>query len=133
MTPDEMAFNALMGVLVIPAVAAVLLAVLPNYRATARINVLATTLTLLCALSLFFAKPVPGAYFLVDDLNNTFIVLTTFVGWTTSIFSASYIGHEIDIGRLTPRSVRFYHAMYQILMFAMNLALIANNIGLMWV
>jgi len=88
---------------------------------------------LLCALSLFFAKPAPGAYFLVDDLNNTFIVLTTFVGWTTSIFSASYIGHELDIGRLTPRSVRFYHAMYQILMFAMNLALIANNIGLMWV
>jgi hydrogenase-4 component F len=61
MTPDEMPFNALMGVLVIPAVAAVLLAALPNYRATARLNVLATTLTLLCALSLFFAKPAPGA------------------------------------------------------------------------
>jgi len=29
--------------------------------------------------------------------------------------------------------VRFYHAMYQTLMFAMNLALVANNIGLMWV
>ena len=29
--------------------------------------------------------------------------------------------------------MRFYHAMYQVLMFAMNLALIANNIGLMWV
>ncbi|MBV9530188.1 MAG: hydrogenase 4 subunit F, partial [Bradyrhizobium sp.] len=27
----------------------------------------------------------------------------------------------------------FYHAMYQVLMFAMNLALVANNIGLMWV
>ena len=133
MTLDELAFNALPGVLAVPAVAAVLLAVLPNYRATARLNVLATTLTLICALSLFFAKPAPGAYLLVDDLNSTFIVLTTFVGLTTSIFSASYIGHELDIGRLTPRSVRFYHAMYQVLMFAMNLALIANNIGLMWV
>ena len=60
-------------------------------------------------------------------------MLTTFVGFTTSVFSASYIGHEIEIGRLTPRSVRFYHAMYQVLMFAMNLALVANNIGLMWV
>ncbi len=133
MTLDGMAMNALLGVLFIPAVAAVLLAALPNYRATARLNVAATTLTLVCALSLFFAKPAPGSYFLVDDLNNTFIVLTTFVGWTTSIFSASYIGHELEIGRLTPRSVRFYHAMYQVLMFAMNLALIANNIGLMWV
>jgi hydrogenase-4 component F len=133
MTLDELAVNALPGVLAIPGVAAVLLAVLPNYRVTARLNVLATTLTLICALSLFFAQPMSGPYLLVDDLNSTFIVLTTFVGFTTSIFSASYIGHELDIGRLTPRSVRFYHAMYQTLMFAMNLALIANNIGLMWV
>ena len=106
---------------------------LPGYRLTARLNVLATTLTLICALSLLFAKPQPGPYLLVDDLNGTFIVLTTFVGFTTSIFSASYIGHELEIGRLTPPSVRFYHAMYQVLMFAMNLALVANNIGLMWV
>jgi hydrogenase-4 component F len=49
------------------------------------------------------------------------------------VFSASYIAHELETGRLTPSSVRFYHAMYQVLMFAMNLALIANNIGLMWV
>ena len=60
-------------------------------------------------------------------------MLTTFVGFTTSIFSASYIDHELEIGRLTPPFVRFYHAMYQVLMFAMNLALVANNIGLMWV
>src|SRR5262249_34502029 len=72
-------------------------------------------------------------YLLVDDLNNVFIVLTTFVGFTTSVFSASYIGHELETGRLTPRFLRFYHAMYQLLMFAMNLALVANNIGIMWV
>jgi hydrogenase-4 component F len=72
-------------------------------------------------------------YFHVDDLNNVFIVLTTFVGFTTSVFSASYIGHELEIGRLTLVFLRFYHAMYQVLMFAMNLALVANNIGLMWV
>jgi len=62
-----------------------------------------------------------------------FIVLTTFVGFTTSVFSASYIEHELEIGRLTPTFLRFYHAMYQVLMFAMNLALVANNIGVMWV
>src|SRR5215468_8540103 len=125
--------NAMSGLLLIPAGAAVLLALLPGYRLTARLNVLATALTLLCALSLFFRRPQPGVYLLVDDLNATFIVLTTFVGFTTSIFSASYVGHELEIGRLTPPFVRFYHAMYQALMFAMNLALIANNIGLMWV
>jgi formate hydrogenlyase subunit 3/multisubunit Na+/H+ antiporter MnhD subunit len=60
-------------------------------------------------------------------------VLTTFVGFTTSVFSASYIAHELEGGRLTATFLRFYHAMYQVLMFAMNLALLANNIGLMWV
>ena len=85
-------------------------------------------------LSLFFTeRPAPGSYLLVDDLNIVFIVLTTFVAFTTSVFSASYIGHELEIGRLTPTYLRFYHAMYQLLMFAMNLALLANNIGVMWV
>jgi hydrogenase-4 component F len=127
------AFDAVSAVLLIPALAAALLVALPGYRLSATLNVIATFLTLLAAVSLFFGRPQPGAYLLVDDLNNVFIVLTTFVGFTTSVFSASYIAHEIEIGRLTSTSVRFYHAMYQVLMFAMNLALVANNIGLMWV
>ena len=127
------AFDAVSAVLLIPVLAAALLVALPGYRLSATLNVIATFLTLLAAVSLFFGRPQPGAYLLVDDLNNVFIVLTTFVGFTTSVFSASYIAHEIEIGRLTSTTVRFYHAMYQVLMFAMNLALVANNIGLMWV
>jgi hydrogenase-4 component F len=128
-----MKFDALTGVLLIPAVAAALLAALPGYRVTAILNVLAALASFLTAASLFVVEPASGPYLLVDDLNKVFIVLTTFVGFTTSVFSASYIEHEIEIGRLTPTFVRFYHAMYQVLMFAMNLALMANNIGLMWV
>jgi hydrogenase-4 component F len=128
-----MTLDALVGVLLIPAGMATLLAALPHYPLTAKLNVLATLATFATAVSLFFVEPKSGPYLLVDDLNKVFIVLTTFVGFTTSVFSASYIGHEIEIGRLTAASVRFYHAMYQVLMFAMNLALVANNIGLMWV
>ena len=128
-----MTFDALTGVLVIPAVAAALLAALPGYRLTARINVVATFLTFATAVSLFVVEPKSGPYLLVDDLNKVFIVLTTFVSFTTSVFSASYIEHEIEIGRLKLGYVRFYHSMYQVMMFGMNLALVANNIGLMWV
>jgi hydrogenase-4 component F len=123
----------LTAVLVIPAVAAALLALLPGYWVAARLNMLAAFATLVAAVSLLAERPVAGGYLFVDDLNIVFIVLSTFVGFTTSAFSASYIGHELEIGRLTPRHLRFYHAMYQILMFAMNLGLTANNIGLMWV
>ena len=125
--------DALSGVLLIPAVAAALLAGMPGYRWSARLNVLAAFLSFATAVSFFAIQPTSGAYLLVDDLNKVFIMLTTLVGFTTSVFSASYIEHEIEIGRLTPTFVRFYHAMYQTLMFAMNLALVANNIGLMWV
>ncbi len=128
-----MMIDALSGILLIPAFSACLLAILPGYRLTARLNVLAAFLTFSMAVSLFVVEPVSGLYLLVDDLNKVFIVLTTFVSFTTSAFSASYIGHEIEIGRLKLPYVRFYHAMYQMLMFAMNLALVANNIGLMWV
>ena len=39
----------------------------------------------------------------------------------------------LESGRLTPAYLRFYHAMYQTMMFGMNLAFVSNNIGLMWV
>ena len=128
-----MTFDAVTAVIVIPAAAAALLAFLPAYRISARLNVVASLMTFFAALSLLGGRPEAGRYLLVDDLNHVFIILTTFVGLTTSAFSASYIEHEIETGRLTPTYLRFYHAMYQVLMFAMNLALIANNIGLMWV
>src|SRR6202166_341528 len=128
------AFNPVVAVLLIPIGSAALLALLPGYRLTARLNVVASLATFLSALSLFVIdRPPPAPYVLIDDLNIVFIVLNTFVGFTTSIFSASYIAHELDTGRLTPTYLRFYHAMYQTMMFGMNLAFVSNNIGLMWV
>jgi hydrogenase-4 component F len=126
--------DAVAAVLLIPVSAAALLASLPNYRISAGLNVAASLLTLLAAMSLFVTdRPLPGQYLLVDDLNIVFIVLNAFVGFTTSVFSSSYIAHELETGRLTAPNLRFYHAMYQIMMFGMNLAFVSNNIGLMWV
>src|SRR5215472_10305113 len=121
------------AVLAIPATAAALLALVPSYKIAARLNVAASFLTFLAALGLFVARPEPDGLFLVDDLNIVFVVLNTFVGFTTSVFSVGYIGHELDTGRLTPGYLRFYHAMFQVLIFAMNLALVVNITGIMWV
>jgi hydrogenase-4 component F len=120
--------------LIVPVGGAALLALVPGYRASARLNIVISLTTFLSAVSLFVVdRPVPGTYMLVDDLNIVFIVLNTFVGFTTSIFSGSYIAHELETGRLTTTNLRFYHAMYQIMMFGMNLAFVSGNIGLMWV
>ncbi len=120
-------------VFAIPAVAAAILVLIPDYRVSSRVNMLASLLTLIAGISLVFIPEHTEDYFLLDDLNIVFIVLNSFVGFTTSVFSASYIAHELETGRLTPAYLRFYHAMYQVMMFGMNLALSANNIGLMWV
>jgi hydrogenase-4 component F len=122
------------AIVVIPAVSAAILAVMPSYKLSSRLNMLSCFATLVAALSLLVGdRPAPGAYLLVDELNIVFIILNTFVGFTAATFSASYIGHELETGRLTPAYLRFYHAMYQMMMFGMNLALLSNNIGLMWV
>ena len=124
---------ALFGVLGVPALAVVLLVLVPGYHLQARLNVLAALLSFLSAVVFLTSRPAPGPYILVDDFNVYLIVLNSFVGFTTSIYSATYIDHELEIGRLTPTYLRFYHAMYQAMLGAMNLALVANNIGLLWV
>ena len=126
--PDPVA-----GILLTPLVAAAILAVLPGYRLGAALNMIASLAALLFSLTLLWHRPATTPYLLVDDLNIVFVLLNCFIGFTTSSFSASYIGHEIQIGRLTLTNIKFYHAMYQVMLFGMNLALLANNIGLMWV
>lgn len=124
---------AMWAMLAAPAAGALLLAAVSAYRSAALLNVVFSGLTLLAALALYDNRPAVGLYLSVDDLNTVFLILNALIGFTTSLFSAGYIAHEITSGRLTGRHVRFYHAMYQLLIFSMNLALLANNVGLMWV
>jgi hydrogenase-4 component F len=125
--------SPLYAILLVPFLAALLLALVANYRWGAAINIAACGLTFAAGVSLLFVERVRTDVFLIDDFNIYLVTLTTFIGFTTSIFSASYIGHELETGRLTPTFLRFYHALYQAMMGAMNLALVANNIGVLWV
>ncbi|MSP01895.1 MAG: hydrogenase 4 subunit F [Acetobacteraceae bacterium] len=126
-------FDPLLGILLIPLGAAAILALLPGYRVSAGVNIAASLISLACAATMLIARPQSHAFLIVDDFNIVFILLNTFIAFTTSVFSASYIAHELETGRLTAWHLRFYHAMFQLMMFGMNLALAANNIGLMWV
>jgi hydrogenase-4 component F len=128
--PAAAAIPLLLG---IPAGAALLLALVPGYRLAAWLNVVASGFTLGASLLPFAERPATGAFFLIDDFNIYLVALTAFVAFTTSLFSARYVLHEVEIGRLAPRYLRFYHAMYQAFAFTMLLALTANNLGVMWV
>jgi len=71
--------------------------------------------------------------FLIDPFNVYLIVLTAFVGFTTSIFSAPYMAHEKELGKLNDNRLKLYYSMYQGFMLAMYLVLTTNNMGVMWV
>ena len=129
-----MSFDPVALLLAIPAVAALLIALMPGSRTSATLNAGASSLTFLAALLLLFVeRPAPGAYLLVDEFSTIFLVLINFVSFTTSVFSATYVAHEVETGRVTPGFLRLYHALYQALTLAFNLALLSNNIGIMWV
>jgi hydrogenase-4 component F len=129
-----MSLDPVMLLLVIPAIAAALLALLPGSRSSAYLNAGASCLTFLAALLLLWdGRPRSGPYLLVDEFNTIFVVLITFVSFTTSVFSANYVTYELESRRVTPAFLRLYHALYQALTLAFNLALLSNNLGVLWV
>ena len=74
-----------------------------------------------------------GREFFIDALNVFLVTLTAFVGLTTALFSRPYMRIERDHGKMTPPRLRLYHSMYQLFSFTMLLALMTNNMGILWV
>jgi len=122
-----------------PLVGTFVLAILGARRHAAEVNVGVSLATLLAAVLLVVRIIRNGPLlvgheqFFVDPFNVFLVALTAFVGLTTAVFSRPYMRIEERHGRLNARRLRLYHSMYQLFMFAMLLALLTNNIGLVWV
>lgn len=129
--------SALFWTLLIPGAAALALAALRSGKAGGIVNLGASVLgfgaSLWLAARVLGSGAIGGGQFYVDTFNVYLIALTAFVGLTTSIFSGPYMAHELEIGRVTPRRLRLYHASFQGFMFTMLLALATNNLGVLWV
>ena len=129
--------NIILLCLVIPVLAALILALVASPRIGARINIMASVLGLAASCRLAWlvltGGVLGGDQFYVDQFNVYLIALTSLVGLTTSIFSQSYMAHELEIGRVTPMRMRLYHSSFQGFMFTMLLALSTNNLGVLWV
>ena len=126
-------------VLSIPLAGALLLAFFGARRYVAQLNIFVSFATLVAAAWLVVRVAHHGPFlagheqFFVDSFNVFLVALTAFVGFTTAIFSRSYMHVEQLHGRVGPRRMRLYHSMYQLFMAAMLLALLTNNMGLLWV
>jgi hydrogenase-4 component F len=71
--------------------------------------------------------------FFIDSFNVVLVTLTSFVAFTTALFSRPYMRIEFDRGKVKAGALRLYHAMFQVFSFTMLLALTTNNMGILWV
>ncbi len=103
--------DPLLQIVLVPLVSALGFVLIASWRIASWLNIAVSGLTFLNALRLVQGGAREGEYLFADDLNLFFVLLTSFVAFTTSLFSAKYIAVEIERGNLSPRLARFYHAM----------------------
>ena len=129
----------MLAVLGFPLAGAALLALIGDRRQAPVVNVVVSSLTFLAAIALTVRVIVDGPLlvlerqFFVDPFNVFLVALTAFVGLTTAIFSRPYMRIEQEHGRLTVGRLRLYHSMYQLFNCTMLVALLTNNMGILWV
>src|SRR5215468_2402311 len=129
----------ILAILAVPLAGALALAAVGDRSEAPTINVSVCGLTLLAAAGLTVRVISEGPILAVDklffvDAFNVFLVaLTAFVGFTTAIFSRPYMRIEHSHGRVSAGRLRLYHSMFQIFNFTMLLALLTNNMGILWV
>jgi len=129
----------ILAVLGFPLAGAALLALIGERRGAPTVNVAVSFLTFAAAVALTVRVVVGGPLlvldrqFFVDPFNVFLVALTAFVGFTTAIFSRPYMRIEQEHGRLTAGRLRLYHSMYQLFNCTMLVALLTNNMGILWV
>jgi hydrogenase-4 component F len=127
------------AVLGLPVAGALVLAFLGGRRIAPGINVGVSLLTCFAAIALAARVITDGPMlvfsklFFVDPFNVFLVALTAFVGFTTAVFSRPYMRIEREHGRINAARLRLYHSMYQLFNFTMLLALLTNNMGILWV
>lgn len=123
----------------LPLAGGLLLALVGERESAPAINIGVSFLTFVASLALTYKVIVDGPLlvldkqFFVDPFNVFLVALTAFVGFTTAIFSRPYMRIEREHGRLTGGRLRLYHSMYQIFSATMLVALLTNNMGILWV
>ncbi len=126
-------------ILGIPLFGGLMLAVFGTSRYAAELNSLMSFCTFAAAAVLTTRVISTGSFtawdeqFFVDAFNVFLVALTAFVGFTTSLFSRPYMRIEHHHGKLTLNMLRLYYSMYQLFSFTMLLALLTNNMGILWV
>lgn len=127
------------ALLLTPMVCGSLLGLLGHTRYAHKINIAASFTNLCLSIILLHQINQQGSmlfwnqWFYVDAFNIFIVFLTCLVGFTTAVFSHSYMRNEVKTDKLSPIRLKLYFSMYQIFIGTMLMSLLTNNIGILWV
>jgi hydrogenase-4 component F len=139
----------LLGLLIVPLAAGPLAFFLRRRRMMEMVNLAAFAILLGLAAGLVAqvlrSGPVSlwDGFFYADALSALVVFLSAFVSLVCSIYAVGYFRHEESSGvlqeaeevggRLAVNKLREYYALMPLLVFAMMLVALANNLGILWV
>ena len=139
----------LLGLLIVPLAAGPLAFFLRRRRVMELVNLAAFAILLGLAAGLVAqvlrSGPVSlwDGFFYADALSALVVLLSAFVSLVCSIYAVGYFRHEEKSGvlqeaeevggRLAVDKLREYYALMPLLVFAMMLVALANNLGILWV
>ena len=139
----------LLGLLIVPLVAGPLAFFLRRRRRMELVNLAAFAILLGLAIVLV-AQVLRGGsvslwngFFYADALSALVVLLSAFVSLVCSIYAVGYFRHEEKSGvlqeaeeaggRLAVDKLREYYTLMPLMVFAMMLVALANNLGILWV
>ncbi|MBI4778345.1 hydrogenase 4 subunit F, partial [Candidatus Desantisbacteria bacterium] len=123
----------------VPLFSATVLAFIGDRKFAPEINILGSAATfgagIALAMQVYLHGPMiaGGKFFFVDAFSVYLATLTSFVSMTTASFSRRYMRREREHDRVGKKGMCFYHAMFQLFIFAMLLVLLTNNVGVLWI
>ncbi|MFD2262475.1 proton-conducting transporter membrane subunit [Lacibacterium aquatile] len=112
--------------------AGLLFIALPPARGPGWLNLAASTIGGGLAIAIAINPPPGDPLLFLDALNRPLLALFGILSITTAVFSVGFLPAEIASGRLKGWGLRLYHPLFQSLLASLSLALIANNLGLLW-
>ncbi|MHB8156413.1 MAG: hydrogenase 4 subunit F [Desulfocucumaceae bacterium] len=104
-----------------------------------RINIVGTLLTgstaLYLSLGLFWNgyDKSPDSFLIIDELSAVLVFVIGIVGTTCCLYAVGYLRKDLQKGELTENKIGRFFGLLHLFMATMFLAVLADNLGVMWI
>jgi hydrogenase-4 component F len=123
--------------LLAPLITAAALFLLKKRRELEVVSVIGSAATfILClwaAVDAYNAGSISNGIWYMDSLSAFMVTMISFVGLVTSLYSISYMRHEVEAGEVAPDRLRLYYTFLHLFMATMLLVCVVDNLGIMWI